>query len=534
MVDTLRQRQNMEILDVFKNVQRQVFDREKQQVAIFPMKNEPKTQRDLGVEVNVDKSVEQINKVLESKLGALEGLTQFLEQSIGQDKASQQAQQFQAYQAVTNTGDIIPLWNQITRYYQTIGLSRDSQSIVKVKLQELKPNLDAMLYGINGVINYIFQYKKAEDLYENKDSLKILQLLRTKSVYGLISKQLDSEPELITVPILESAYKNVFQSLSANQIELVKRFAPHQDILKQNISNIPIYTKDELGRRLKSIQDELGIKLPPDYLRKLEYLPIDKASVELDRIRQEVKKPPARERQAFNELNELINEKSDLELELDRYNTAYQALVVGTEELEKNPVDVEEYKQEEVPQAPIKPKRLYIMEKDTEEEKIQKTEDYNAKMTEYRNKKRERDAIVSKNEINKENEVKTIEQRDELIRERKQEIQDMEDMYAQITRRVSILNGRINKAKSLLDKLKINVKPVEFYTDLRSFANEEPIQFQGLGKPTKINTRGLATMKGNYGVRESESESESDEESSDGDALDYDDRRNEHYYNKPY
>lgn len=153
MVDTLRQRQNMEMLDVFKNVNRQVFDREKQQIAIFPMKNEPKTQRDLGVEVNTDKSIEQINKLLEAKLGALEALNENIDDITYVDdiegevttpsKTSQvikKSQRFQAYQAVTNTGDLIPLFNQMARYYQTIGLSRDSQLIVRTKLEDLKPN----------------------------------------------------------------------------------------------------------------------------------------------------------------------------------------------------------------------------------------------------------------------------------------------------------------------------------------------------------------------------------------------------------
>jgi hypothetical protein len=68
MTDTLRDRANMEILDVFKNVNRQVFNREKQQIAVFPETILPNTQRDTGTEVNVDKSIEQINKIIETKV----------------------------------------------------------------------------------------------------------------------------------------------------------------------------------------------------------------------------------------------------------------------------------------------------------------------------------------------------------------------------------------------------------------------------------------------------------------------------------
>ena len=53
----------------------------------------------------------------------------------------------------------------------------------------------------------------------------------------------------------------------------------------------------------------------------------------------------------------------------------------------------------------------------------------------------------------------------------------------------------------------------------------------GQGKGKNVDTRGLATLRSNYGKPQSESDSES-EESSESD-LDFDDSRNEHYYTKP-
>jgi len=57
----------------------------------------------------------------------------------------------------------------------------------------------------------------------------------------------------------------------------------------------------------------------------------------------------------------------------------------------------------------------------------------------------------------------------------------------------------------------------------------EELRREGNGK--NVDTRGLATLRSNYGKPQSESDSESEEESESD--LDFDDSRNEHYYTKP-
>ena len=118
---TIRDRQNMEMLDVWKNLNSQVFDRTKRQIAVFPQSVKPKTERDLTVEVNTDKSIEQLNKTFESKLAALEYLVQLLQVSNavagfeGLVKKEDAGAFAQLYQATINTGEVIPIWNQIVR-----------------------------------------------------------------------------------------------------------------------------------------------------------------------------------------------------------------------------------------------------------------------------------------------------------------------------------------------------------------------------------------------------------------------------------
>ena len=152
-MDSLRQRENMEILDVFKHLHSQINGLTRRQVQAFPETLKPKTQRDMGAEVTTDKAIEAMNKTLEQKLGALEFVVQNLEQGriAGRDQSLTQS-----FQSTVNTGDLVPLWNSIVRSYKEIGLSRDSQNIIKVKIQDLKSNLDAMVYGLKEAVEYIF------------------------------------------------------------------------------------------------------------------------------------------------------------------------------------------------------------------------------------------------------------------------------------------------------------------------------------------------------------------------------------------
>ena len=159
-MDTLRAKQAMEIIDVFKNVRSQVANFDKRSVQASTESRKPKTQRDVGAEVNVDKAIELMNKTLESKLGALEFVVQNLEQgsSVRElSKAENRQILTQSFQATNNTGDLIPLWNSIVRQYKQPGLSVESQEIIRQKVLELEPNLEAIIYGITETIEYIFQ-----------------------------------------------------------------------------------------------------------------------------------------------------------------------------------------------------------------------------------------------------------------------------------------------------------------------------------------------------------------------------------------
>ena len=341
--DTLRDRQNMEILDVFKNIHSQVADRQMKQVAVFPESVLPKTQRDLAVEVNVDKGIDSLNSILESKLGSLEYFVQNINvENRGAPKGelSERAVLLpysQAYQQVIGTGELVPVWNLIVRAYQSPGLSKQSQEIIKVKMQELKGNLDAMKYGLSSGIQAIFEFK----IVDAQIALKILELLRALSVYTLISMQADSGVfEQITMERLSSSYKNVIQSLSLEQIEVLRNFSKVGRVFDSPIRNIPLFGTEHGKERLKEVSNELGFDVPPELLTKLVGLPASDFDLAVAKIKNDAKS--AKESTGYtreetkeleelskytgflieneNELERLESEKARLTEQLDRLN----------------------------------------------------------------------------------------------------------------------------------------------------------------------------------------------------------------------
>jgi hypothetical protein len=234
--ETLRAKQNMEILDVFKNLNSQVNAITRRQIAVFPDTMKPKTQRDLEVEVNVDKSIESINRLLETKLSSLEFIIQtqdfqldpFHENELEDPRIRKSASQTQ-FTTLNNTGDIIPLWNGVVRYYQQVGLSKQSQEMVKVKVQDLDANLEATLYGLTQLIDALF----ANRSFTDQLGLRLLELLRTKSVYQLISRQVDSSTfELVSVAVLDASFQNIFAELSQERRENLSKVSQRASPVK--------------------------------------------------------------------------------------------------------------------------------------------------------------------------------------------------------------------------------------------------------------------------------------------------------------
>jgi len=550
MTDTLRDRANMEILDVFKNVNRQVFGREKQQIAVFPETIMPNTQRDTGTEVNVDKSIEQMNKTMEAKLGNVQLLVENIQRlgaSIITVSSASESRKL-TYEA-TNTGDIIPLWNQIVRYYQQPGLSKNSQEMIKVSVQQLKPNLDALQYGfqlasdtllgadIGNVVRRRRPIVEGQELTEeqkraleeanapiseeqiqknaSKSAILVMEFLRTESVYKIIKQQVSSTGfEILDNESLNSAYKNNFQRLSQNEITYLKSYAPRGSLMPSTIRNIPDFGSQTTVQRLRQIQEELGIRLPDEMLSEFRRMPLNQLNEELDKIRKDKKVP------ATQEMEERYQEEMlDRGIQLDRLAQMYNILNAEIASLKEEYQVNEEFVPLPLPEVPRKIKRKPNA---TPEQK----QEYKDNTEERRQKTLERDLIQSLNEHHQDL-LRSRDERIEIIREKERDLDEVEIQF-------NMMSENYDELAKLPPGV-VKATPRET-SSLEQYAQR--FQVEGFGKPkrTRVDTLGLAGMRANYGKpEESESESESDEgdSSDEGGAMDFDDDRNEHYTRRP-
>lgn len=529
-MDSLRAKQNMEILDVFKNLNSQIVGLENRQVQAFPETLKPKTQRDLDVEVSVDKGVEHLNRVLEDKLGALEYLVQNVElknQLQGELASKDTRGTFQkSLDSVSNTGDAIPQFNSIVRSYQQPGLSRESQNIVQVKAQDLQPNLDAMCFGLRQAVDLIFGgrsfHSQAGNVLYPKIGLAILDLLRSLSIYKTMKQQVESgQFEFVTVELMDRAYKNIFDSLSVEQVRLLK-LVSNKAVPQTSIRNVPIFSANP--NRIKDLESELGFKLPRDTTQQLRTVSVD----EFNRVAQQMRN----EAHAFvqdghntaddGQISHLQAQMDVVQREKAHVESAYvrlQLLVDGLEEGEEY-----EFKSQPLPEVGLPPD---VGEFGTPEY-TQARDSYD-------------EAVDARNEVELNNRLVEIYEHYEMgdeathqqvIDDLKEELLGLENSSQELEQRRIGLEKQAKKL-GFTERLSKQVGRVKI--NLPQAANS-----RGEGKPHKglpIDTRGIASLRKNYGFEsqsDSDSESGSDSSSDDENPLAYNDSKNDMFTSKPY
>ena len=604
MTDSLRAKQNMEILDVWKDLNSQIVGRQNKQIQAYPESLLPKTQRDVGAEVNTDKSIENINRVLEVKLGALEFLVSQFAGGAGilstmLTKKDPQAKQ--AEEQITNTGDVVPLWNSVVRLYQQQGLSRESQNIIKVKVQELTPNLEAMVYGMNQAVDYVFRERNMNAGL----ALIVLEFLRTLSVYTVIKQQVDSGLlELLSVEQLQRAYKNLLEEQSAERQALLKKFSARGNIIDTPIRNIPDF--DVLGRhrRLGEIANELGIN--PSVLRKEN---LDKMSgEEFRKFIGDMREGSRGLRQSFDresvsvlqEIEGLLAEIQALQFLNRKSAKRITELQETIRKLEREePIDEEAVRRDilEVPEEPVMPDEPSRVDYPAEEEGGVEYEramaEYNTQVAEVMRAIDEREMVLAHNQelldliktgaerrasvITAQRNIvgarRNIDLRERNIAEREAKIEPLRatvramardkqsrgtDFLSRAIAEVirsyagfkamkaenTVLAREELQRRKMRKETAMNVprgppappRPGFPVAPRAVVVDEGDVKEEvGEGKGRRAETRGLASLRKNYGFEsmsdtdDSDSESDSDEDR----PFDFDDAGNDMYYSKP-
>lgn len=346
---------------------------------------------------------------------------------------------------------------------------------------------------------------------------------------------------------LDTAYKNIFSSLSSQELDILKKSAPRGSILKTSIRNIPDFDTKDSAKRLQQIQDELGIKLPEEYSRVLRQLPLSELNKEIDKLYQEkgsLKETlnlSAKEKKYQAEMRKLDEDISELSHELLKLMPEKMRIIKEMSNL-RNP-DLGNIEQEEVPEEPDEPPFPVYDVNMPQDEFEQMMSEYEDEYQDFYILDSYRDDVIAGNEaariragLKSDDEIEEeITRLDELSNEMEpaydkllDEMQALGDAKKRVAEKyrgldTSFRDSVTQSLSRLDDKRRFLLKSVE--------NKIEGIEEEVDGGGKNVDTRGLATLRSNYGKPQSESDSESEEESESD--LDFDDSRNEHYYTKP-
>lgn len=266
-MQSLRDRQIREVLDEDLNINRRVNDLTLNKVRLSEETVAPKKTRDLEIEVSVDKLIENLNKILETKTTALEYLLTRITRGEGEIG---DAEGRRAFNAVVNNGDFITSYNQLIRLYTQPSLARATTDMIRTKFQEIKDNIDAILYGLSEVVQYLFG--------EGIPSKDIFQLVRSQAVYDFVKNTLyrGSSYKIIEQNDISTSIQNVLSELSEVQRAELKRIS-EANLREKSLLKLPIeMTADE--DRLRALEDEIGFRFPENLrgtLGKKEYQTIE-------------------------------------------------------------------------------------------------------------------------------------------------------------------------------------------------------------------------------------------------------------------
>jgi hypothetical protein len=255
-MQSLRDRQIREVLDEDLNINRRVNAITREKVKLSDETVTPRKTRDTEIEISVDKLIEALNKILETKITALEYLLSRITRSDGDIGDSEGRR---AFNSITNNGDFITSYNQLIRLYSQPSLSQVSRDFIKTKFQELKSNIDSILYGLSEAIQYLFSEGQG-----NKD---VLQLIKSQAVYEYVNSALyqGSLYKAIEQGDIITSVSRVLSGLSEVQREVLEPLYKSKNLREVSLLKLPI----EIGQdkaRLEALEDEIGFKFP-DNLR---------------------------------------------------------------------------------------------------------------------------------------------------------------------------------------------------------------------------------------------------------------------------
>jgi hypothetical protein len=283
----LRKRQQREVLDVWNDVSRQVQERQFQQVKQFDEAVKPKKTRDLEAEASAYRIIESLNKLVEIKVVSLENLIDFISRTTKSDPFAQ-SEYRKLFTTIILNQDLISQWNSFVRVYKAPAVSTQSVELMKVKIEELKPNMESINFGLQELLNF---------LYENGDftSKELFSLLQTYAVYREIKRQIDvSDYQILALDSIERSFKNIVAEqdvdfrVALNDI-WNKSLAKGNPLSEVLVRGYPKIEDAELLDRKRQLDADVSARVPIGALEEKEE---DEPDVESEKSSEAVKSVP--------------------------------------------------------------------------------------------------------------------------------------------------------------------------------------------------------------------------------------------------
>lgn len=261
-MSNLRRKQVEEVLDEDRRINRRVFDKEKEQAKVFTEATKPKSDRDLSIEVDVDRSVEKFNSLIEKKLIDLDIIFKY---------APTDSRYREAQKEILSTGSTIIAYNDLARLAIRPDLSQVTKEAVKTKITQIQNGVDALVYGIGELVKkWSGQGADIADFAK-----RTYPLLSVYILFKTIQRQLfKGSITPLTTAELENNMREWRASLAGSDRAEVANFLGKisnvERALQLNLRPVVVKAKeDALRRRANILRAEKGAPLSEDELTYL-------------------------------------------------------------------------------------------------------------------------------------------------------------------------------------------------------------------------------------------------------------------------
>lgn len=248
---TFRKEQIRQILDDDNRINRQIMDRQRTQVKMFGETTAPATNTEIGNFKEADDATEAIKATLEKKISAIEKVL-LVVVNIGSSIPFNNTME-----DINNNSQFIREYNYLFSQYADPSNGTSAMSSIKTKFQELKPYIDSIVYGLDGIITKL----STSNIFKKF----IVQTIKSYSIYLFVQKSLNTETySKIDNSNIDYTFNNYIEKVSAiTQPALFPKLTKLKKALDATITKAS--TTGAVAKRAADLAEEYNTRVPGYY-----------------------------------------------------------------------------------------------------------------------------------------------------------------------------------------------------------------------------------------------------------------------------